>query len=122
MTRKSLANLAFTSDGVIPPGDYAATLDEIQKSLFVAESDPVIEGWDAHWRHQLVTNLGVLAHQLWAAGVSNIFIDGSFVEDKGHPNDIDGYFECNLAEFASGRLEEALNHLDVYKRSIMSKR
>lgn len=34
------------------------------------------------------------------------------VEDKDHPNDIDGYFECELEWLASGELQRALNELD----------
>jgi hypothetical protein len=48
-------------------------------------------------------------------GVDGIFIDGSFVEAKDHPNDIDGYFECDLLRFATGALERDLNALDPYK-------
>lgn len=47
--------------------------------------------------------------------MKNIFIDGSFVEDKDHPNDIDGYFECDLLDLASGRLQRELNLLDPHK-------
>lgn len=53
--------------------------------------------------------------QLWAVGVTEIFADGSFVEDKDHPNDIDGYFECDLRQFASGELTDSLNSIDPYK-------
>src|SRR5260370_38826763 len=59
--------------------------------------------------------LGVSSGQLWKAGVSRIYIDGSFVEDKDHPNDIDGYFECALADLASGRLQRDLNRQDPFK-------
>jgi hypothetical protein len=57
----------------------------------------------------------VLVRQLWQVGITEVFIDGSFVEDKAHPNDIDGYFVCNLMELASGRLQEQLNQLDPQK-------
>lgn len=60
-------------------------------------------------------NLSVRVHHLWQAGITEIFIDGSFVEDKDHPNDIDGYFECSLQRLADGSLEESLNRLDPYK-------
>jgi len=63
----------------------------------------------------LVENLSVLVRQLWQAGVSAIFVDGSFAEDKEHPNDIDGYFECELARLASGELQRELNLLDPHK-------
>jgi hypothetical protein len=71
--------------------------------------------WDAGWRGSLVDNLAVLVKQLKAVGITEIFIDGSFVEDKEHPNDIDGYFVCDLRRLASGELERELNLLDPHK-------
>ena len=65
------------------------------------------ESWDSHWRSHLVDNLQVLSQQLWAVGVRDIYADGSFAEDKHHPNDIDGYFICDLASLMSGELERA---------------
>ena len=53
--------------------------------------------WDQAWRAELVDRLELLVKQLWALGVDQIFIDGSFVEDKDHPNDIDGYFDAELS-------------------------
>ena len=38
-----------------------------------------------------------------------------FVEDKDHPGDIDGYFECDVVEFATGNIQRRLNELDPYK-------
>lgn len=35
-------------------------------------------------------NFEALVNQLWQVGVSEVYIDGSFAEDKNHPNDIDG--------------------------------
>jgi hypothetical protein len=67
------------------------------------------------WRGTLVKNLGVLVHQLWRTGITEIFVDGSFVEDKDHPNDIDGYFECELRRLATGELERELNAIDPFK-------
>lgn len=57
----------------------------------------------------------MVVRQLWQVGVTEIFIDGSFAEDKDHPNDIDGYFECDLKQLASGELERELNLLDPHK-------
>lgn len=64
---------------------------------------------------KLVNNLEIMADQLWQVGIQNIFIDGSFVEDKDHPNDIDGYFECDKVELYSGGLQYALNSLEADK-------
>jgi hypothetical protein len=37
------------------------------------------------------------------------------VEDKDHPNDIDGYFVVDPIRFVTGELEEGLNHIDPRK-------
>lgn len=71
--------------------------------------------WDHEWRLHLTNNLQTLADQLWTIGIERIFVDGSFVESKAHPNDIDGYFECELNFFATGALQRELNILDPHK-------
>jgi hypothetical protein len=76
---------------------------------------PAHEPWDALWRAHLVDNLGVLVQELWTVGMTEIFIDGSFVEDKAHPNDIDGYFACDLMSLASGELQRQLNVINPHK-------
>jgi len=63
----------------------------------------------------LVENLAILARQLWQVGIREIFADGSFAEDKDHPNDIDGYFVCSLDMLRSGELTRRLNLLDPWK-------
>lgn len=102
---------SFQADGLLPPGDYEVTFDELRQSALVegpGDPDPY-PNWDKGWRLQLVDNLEVLARQLWLIGIDNIFADGSFAEDKEHPNDIDGYFDCDMAFLASGDLERELN-------------
>ncbi len=105
---------SFTADGVLPPGDYPLTLQELGDSMLV--SGPMRArphgAWDATWRRRLVANLAALTRQLETVGVKEVFVDGSFVEDKDHPNDIDGYFECDASDLASGRLERELNRVD----------
>lgn len=107
----------FTADGVLPPGEYPLTLSELEESMLVLgpglpKDYPV---WDAAWRLQLVRNLRVMVAQLWKVGINEIFIDGSFVEDKDHPNDIDGYFACDPTRYMSGQLEHDLNLIDPAK-------
>jgi hypothetical protein len=97
-------------------GDYEVSIAELRKSiLVVGPRQDYRRHWDADWRATLVDNLEVMVRQLWHVGIKDIFIDGSFVEDKDHPNDIDGYFVCDLMELASGRLERRLNLLDPDK-------
>jgi hypothetical protein len=107
----------FTADGLLPRGDYALTLAQLEESILVlGPGEPRDHlDWDARWRHQLVRNLAVMVRQLWKVGIDDIYIDGSFVEDKDHPNDIDGYFACDPRWFASGGLEDDLNLLDPAK-------
>lgn len=108
---------AFNGDGLLPAGDYILTLAELQDSQLVngPAGKAKIPNWDMGWRMHLVENPGILCRQLWQVGISEIYVDGSFVEDKCHPNDIDGYFECDLPYLASGHLERDLNLIDPYK-------
>ena len=107
----------FTADGFLPPGDYEATLNEIRKSILVLGEDDENRSpnWDADWRGYLVDKMEQLVAELWQIGVTEIFVDGSFAEAKDHPNDIDGYFECDLMRFATGEIERELNLLNPNK-------
>lgn len=107
----------FDADGLLPPGDYEVSFDELRASALVLGpgKGAGYESWDSHWRSHLVDNLQVLSQQLWAVGVRDIYADGSFAEDKHHPNDIDGYFICDLASLMSGELTRRLNLLDTSK-------
>jgi hypothetical protein len=110
-----MAIAAFTSEGLLPPFDHTATLDEVRASYLVIGAGVNSPTWDKKWRAHLVDNLEVLVGQLWTVGIDQIFIDGSFVEEKDHPNDIDGYFECDRRAFMQGTIKDALNDLDPYK-------
>ncbi len=107
----------FQADGLLPPGDYEVSFEELRKSLLIeGPASKSVQGtWDQAWRGLLVDNLEVLVRQLWTIGIREIYADGSFAEDKDHPNDIDGYFVCGLKELASGELVQRLNLLDPYK-------
>ncbi len=90
----------FDQRGLLPPGAYNVTFDELRQSvLVVGPSDPKIPGWDAPWRKHLTDQAEILVRQLWQIGVTEVYLNGSFVEDKPHPNDIDGYFVCDFREF-----------------------
>src|SRR5271156_5984482 len=96
----------FDSDGLLPSADYEVSFEELRYSVLVLGPDESNEqsSWDARWRAQLVDNLEILTRQLWQAGIRDIFADGSFAEDKDHPNDIDGYFVCTLDQLRTGEL------------------
>lgn len=56
-----------------------------------------------------------ILHQRSVRDVTDVFADGSFAEDKDHPNDIDGYFVCGFDQLRSGELTRQLNVLDPHK-------
>jgi len=105
----------FSADGMLPPGDYEATFDELRQSVLVVGSPNLSPSWDADWRLHLVDQLEELVKELWQVGITNVYADGSFAEEKDHPNDIDGYFECDRMEFLSGHVERDLNLLNPHK-------
>ena len=114
MRSSALTLPAFTAQGLLPPGDYELTLEELRASfLVVGPEQDDDSSWDRSWRETLVNNLETLTQQLWRLGVSEVVLDGSFVEDKDHPNDIDGYFVCDAAQLED--LESQLNELDPHE-------
>lgn len=114
ITSASLLLPPFTADDVLPPGDYALTIEQLRQShLVTGEGNPSLN-WDSVWRGMLVDNLEMLVVQLWQVGINRIFVDGSFVENKDHPNDIDGYFECDRRSFLTGNIQQALNTIDPF--------
>lgn len=109
----------FNSNGVLDPGTYDATSADIKNSILVKGYGS--STWDAKWRNQLVDNAAILIQQLWQVGITDIYLDGSFVEDKDHPNDIDGYFDPHLSLYSASdvqsfiQLVSQLNNLDPHK-------
>lgn len=67
--------------GYLPTGLYDATLDEVRERLGFSPK-----------RLNLISNLAWAAQELWAAGVDDLRIDGSFVTEKPVPGDIDGFW------------------------------
>lgn len=116
MTAPASSLPEFTATGVLPAGEFALTLAELRTSILVhGPGHDAHPAWDAEWRAFLVDNLAIMARQLWAVGIDDIFVDGSFAEDKAHPGDIDGHFVCDAQRFATGVLEQELNRLDPAK-------
>ncbi|RWR06239.1 DUF6932 family protein [Siminovitchia fortis] len=102
----------FNHFGLLAPGDHEYTIDQLKESFLV--NGPKDEKlWDKEWRLFLVENLSLMVNQLWKVGITEIYIDGSFVEDKAHPNDIDGYFECDVRDLPT--LVRELNILEPDK-------
>jgi hypothetical protein len=108
---------AFDKDGLLPPNDYELSFDALRESILVRGPGDAAAypSWDKLWREHLVNNLEVLTKQLWQVGIREIFADGSFAEDKEHPNDIDGYFVCDFAALYTGELLRKLNLIEPSK-------
>lgn len=101
----------FNSERTLPPGEHEILYTEFQTSFLVYGTGRS-QTWDTEWRKYLVQNLGILIRQLWQVGITDIFIGGSFVEEKDHPNDIDGCFACDINQWQTGTLQSQLNQLD----------
>lgn len=104
--------LHFNEDGVLQPGDYPMTIGQLKESMLVFGPDNE-SPWNQRKRLMLVNNLEILVNQLHNVGVDEIFIDGSFVEDKASPSDIDGYFVADPRDLPD--IVRELNKLDPYK-------
>jgi hypothetical protein len=48
---------AFAAEGVLPPGDYPLTVQELRSSFLVTGGDVHSPTWDGDWRRFLVGNL-----------------------------------------------------------------
>jgi hypothetical protein len=67
--------------GALPPGNHRATLEQIRKRL----------GFTPR-RRWLLKGLRHAVEAFWAAGIKEIYIDGSFCTEKSDPGDVDGYW------------------------------
>lgn len=105
-------SLQFNEDGVLTPGDYPMTTEALKDSLLVRGPGNEFP-WNKKRRLKLVNNLEILVKQLHTIGIDEIFIDGSFVEDKASPGDIDGYFIADVHTLPD--VVRELNKIDPYK-------
>lgn len=69
-------------DGLLPPGEWEASWDEIEKRF----------GTNFR-RREIIAGLRHVADQLRAHGVKRLWLDGSFTSDKLRPNDVDVVYE-----------------------------
>ena len=59
----------FTADGVLPPGDYALTMDELLTSPLVRRDTQASPAWDHAWRSQLAAADYGVGYEDWRAAV-----------------------------------------------------
>jgi len=67
--------------GTLPAGTHRATLHEIKERF----------GFTPR-RRWLLKGIRAAVEAFWAAGVEEIFIDGSFCSERPDPGDVDGYW------------------------------
>ena len=103
--------LAFTADGILPPGDHVLTISSLPTSCLVLPDSPSVP-WNGVWRAELAARARHAILALWTAGAGDVVLDGSFVEDTPEPRDVDGFFECDECLLADGTLEARLNQID----------
>ncbi len=72
----------FSTNGNLPAGVYEVTLDEVVQRF----------GWN-DGRRELCVGLRAALVALASAGIVYVWIGGSFVTSKEHPNDVDGCWE-----------------------------
>ncbi|HXH76767.1 MAG TPA: hypothetical protein VNJ08_17485 [Bacteriovoracaceae bacterium] len=75
----------LNADGELPEGIHVTDLKEIDLEF----------GQSSEKRSQLMAGLNSAADNFKAAGVSSIYIDGSFTTSKEDPNDIDGCWSAS---------------------------
>lgn len=109
MTRRT--DLAFNGDGQLV-GDHALAMAELMESVLVKGPEPLPAGWDEAHRYWLVTNLATLVGHLQTAGITEIWIGGSFASTAPRPGDIDGYFIRPPAMVRDGSLLRTLTKLE----------
>jgi len=69
----------FTDDGLLPPGLHIAMIDEIVARF----------GGPGFQRRAIAESLVWAVHAARQAGILRFVIDGSFVDSKAEPNDVD---------------------------------
>jgi hypothetical protein len=77
----------FTRDGLLPPGIHKATWKEFVDRFGTTPQ-----------RRKLLAGLKAAIKSLRAAGCRTVYIDGSFVAAKQHPNDFDGCWDIEGVE------------------------
>lgn len=92
-------------NGELPPGEHAATLNEIE-SMFGKTNDQ---------RKHLMFGLHKAVENFTQSGVKTIWINGSFITDKTIPNDIDGCWQytpnVNIEKIDTVFLQPSRKHM-----------
>lgn len=94
----------LSSAGLLPPGIHKTTLQEMEIRFAT----------NAH-RRDLYDKFVQGANRLFSAGATHLWVDGSYVTDKEHPNDIDCMWEPGL-NMEWDHLDDFLDHGLIKRR------
>lgn len=100
---------SFNADGLLPPGIHSATMAELEQKLGFSPK-----------RYVLVEGLKQVTGELVKLGVTEVYVNGSFVTNKISPKDVDVYVPVPIGsvvfnEIAKRRDEwQAQNQVDIY--------
>lgn len=101
--------LRFLKNGLLPAGDLEISLEDLE--VYVREGPGNGQTWDTSWRLELLQEFKKRYQQLTAAGIKEVYIDGSYATDKFRPNDMDVYFVVPRKKWRSGA-EKLLKTMD----------
>ena len=103
---------AFNELGYLPPGVYETSWLEFMSRFAINPQ-----------RRRLATGLTAALRKLAVAGCRRVVIGGSFVTNKEHPNDFDGWYESfglNLDILDSLFLEDVESQMEVLGGTLFS--
>lgn len=80
-----LENLSFNYKGLLKPGIYKLRISEAEEAF----------GKNNAIRQNLFNKLKLALRNLKNAGITTVYLDGSFITTKEFPNDIDGCWDYN---------------------------
>ncbi len=92
----------FNTYGLLPPGIHPATMGEVEVTL----------AFSAKRRSLIEDGLKPVAKELVKMGVSELYVDGSFVTEKPSPDDVDGFV---LAESTSDLYRDVAGEWERWK-------
>ena len=86
----------FNQYGLLPPGIYEASMEELAQGL----------GFTARRLELIGTGLRFVCGELAVIGVTDVVLDGSFVTWKPSPGDIDGYVITRLGSEVASMIKD----------------
>jgi len=107
----------FTEDGLLPPGDYVLTLEELKRSMLVqgplGKRRPqagMLAGAGTWWR-----TWASWCNNFWRWESRRFLPTGRSRRTRQFPTTLTGIFVCDERRYLSGALQRDLNLIDPYR-------